>query len=44
VAYDADPRYGSILSGIPGLDIEDVKLSDIRIVYRGGLRRRVSPV
>ncbi len=35
--YDADPRYGSIISGIPGHDIEDVKLSDIRIVYRGGL-------
>ena len=28
---------GSIISGIPGHDIEDVKLSDIRIVYRGGL-------
>ena len=37
VAYDADPRYGSIVSGIPGHDIEDVKLSDIRILYRGGL-------
>jgi polygalacturonase len=35
--YDADPRYGSIISGIPGHDIEDVKLSDIRIVYRGGM-------
>jgi len=35
--YDADPRYGSIISGIPGHDVEDVKLSDIRIVYRGGL-------
>jgi polygalacturonase len=37
VAYDADPRYGSIVSGIPGHDIEDVTFSDIRIVYRGGL-------
>jgi polygalacturonase len=36
--YDADPRYGSIISGIPGHDVEDVRLSDIRIVYRGGLR------
>ncbi len=36
-AYDADPRYGSIISGIPGHDVEDVKLSDIRIWYRGGL-------
>jgi hypothetical protein len=37
VVSDADPRYGSIISGIPGHDIEDVKLSGIRIVYRGGL-------
>ena len=37
VVYDADPRYASIISGIPGHDVEDVKLSDIRIVYRGGL-------
>jgi polygalacturonase len=37
VVYDADPRYGSIISGIPGHDIEDVKLSDIRIWYRGGI-------
>jgi polygalacturonase len=35
--YDADPRYGSIISGIPGHDIEDLKLSSIRIVYRGGI-------
>jgi hypothetical protein len=37
VAYDADPRYGSIISGIPGHDVEDIKLNDIRILYRGGL-------
>ena len=43
VVYDADPRYGSIISGIPGHDIEDVKLSDIRIVYRGGLTLDKSP-
>ena len=36
VVYDADPRQASIISGIPGHDIEDVKLSDIRIYYRGG--------
>jgi len=35
VAYDADPRYGSIISGIPGHDVEDVKLNNIRILYRG---------
>ncbi len=36
-AYDADPRYGSIISGIPGHDVEDVKLNNIRVWYRGGL-------
>ena len=37
VAYDADPRYASIITGIPGHDVEDVSLSNIRLVYRGGL-------
>src|SRR5205807_830550 len=36
-AYGADPRYASIISGVPGHDVEDVKLSGIRLVYRGGL-------
>jgi polygalacturonase len=36
VVYNADPRYGSIISGIPGQAIEDVKLSNVRIYYRGG--------
>jgi hypothetical protein len=37
VVYDADPRYASIIAGIPGHRIEDVTLSDVRILYRGGL-------
>jgi polygalacturonase len=36
-AYNADPRYGSIISGVPGHDVEDVRLSGLRLVYRGGL-------
>ena len=36
MVYDADPRYASSISGIPGHDIEDVRLSNIRIFYRGG--------
>jgi polygalacturonase len=36
VVYNADPRYASIISGIPGHDVEDVKLSNIRIYYQGG--------
>ena len=37
VVYDADPRYPSIITGIPGHDVEDIKLSNIRILSRGGL-------
>jgi len=36
VAYNCDSRYASIISGIPGHQIEDVKLSNVRIYYRGG--------
>ena len=36
VVYNAEPRYASIISGIPGHDIEDVTLNNIRIYYRGG--------
>jgi polygalacturonase len=36
VVYNADPRYPSIIAGIPDKLIEDVKLSNIRILYQGG--------
>jgi len=36
IAYNADPRYASIIAGLPGHDIEDVKLTNIRIYYQGG--------
>src|SRR5262247_2012375 len=36
VVYNADPRYASIISGIPEHNIEDVKLSNLRIFYQGG--------
>ena len=36
VAHNVEPRYASIISGIPGHRIEDVKLSNIRIMYKGG--------
>jgi hypothetical protein len=35
--YDADPRYASIIAGIPGHQVEDVRFSNVRILYRGGL-------
>ena len=37
ICSNADPAYGCIITGIPGHDIEDVSLSDIRIQYRGGV-------
>lgn len=37
VVSDADPRYPCIISGIPGHNVEDVTLSHIRILFRGGL-------
>jgi len=36
VVYNAEPKYASIISGIPGHDIEDVTLHNIRIYYKGG--------
>jgi polygalacturonase len=36
VASHSDGRYASVLSGIPGHDIEDVKLTDITILHQGG--------
>jgi hypothetical protein len=36
VVYNADPKYSSIISGIPGHSIEDVRLSSIRVYSRDG--------
>lgn len=36
VASNVDPRFGCLITGIPGHCIEDVTISNVRIVYRGG--------
>jgi len=36
VVYNADPKYSSIISGIPGYLIEDVQLNNIRVYAKGG--------
>ncbi len=36
VAYDVDPRYASIISGVPDHDVADIQLSHIQIFCRGG--------
>jgi polygalacturonase len=35
--YDSDPRYGCIITGIPGHDLQDIDLNNIRIYYNGGV-------
>jgi polygalacturonase len=34
--YNANPRYASLIMGIPGHEVEDVKLSNIQILVCGG--------
>lgn len=33
-AYNADSHFATIIAGLPGHDIEDIKLSNVRIYYR----------
>jgi hypothetical protein len=37
IASDVDARFPILIAGLPGHPIEDVRLSDIRVVSRGGL-------
>ena len=37
VATDVDGRFPIIIAGLPGHPVEDVRISDVRIVSRGGL-------
>ena len=34
--YNGDSRFSCILSGVPGSSIEDVNISNVRIIYKGG--------
>ncbi|HEV2783183.1 MAG TPA: glycoside hydrolase family 28 protein [Actinophytocola sp.] len=38
--HGADPRYPSMIVGLPGARIEDVRISNVRIHSRGGLSPR----
>ena len=44
VVYDADPRYSSLIMGITGHEIEDIKLSNIRILVKGGANKEQAEV
>ncbi|HOO98612.1 MAG TPA: glycosyl hydrolase family 28-related protein [Bacteroidales bacterium] len=39
VAYNQNPDYASLVLGIPGYDVEDVKIRDIFILVKGGASR-----
>ena len=36
VVYNANPDYASIIAGVPGHPVDDVRLDNIRIYYQGG--------
>jgi polygalacturonase len=44
IVYNADSRYGSLIMGIPGHNIEDVKLSNIKILVTGGAPKEQAEV
>jgi polygalacturonase len=44
VAQNRAPQYACIISGIPGHRIEDVRISNIRIVYPGGAPEGISEI
>jgi polygalacturonase len=40
--YNADPKQCCIISGIPGYDINQLQLSNIRLYFRGGGTRKLA--
>jgi hypothetical protein len=44
VVYNAEPRYGSLVLGIPGHDIEDVRFDNITIFAKGGAAKEQAAV
>ena len=44
VVYNADPRYGSLILGVPGHDIEDVRFDNITIFVKGGAPKEQAAV
>lgn len=37
IVYNAKPEYGSLILGIPGHPIEDVKISNVQMLVKGGM-------
>ncbi|HJP63023.1 MAG TPA: glycoside hydrolase family 28 protein [Mucilaginibacter sp.] len=42
--YNADAEYGCQITGIPGHDIKEIELNNIRIYYKGGGKANDKPV
>jgi polygalacturonase len=42
--YNADYRHGCIISGLPGHEIEDLQMSNIRIYYKGGGTKEMAAI
>jgi hypothetical protein len=36
VAYGVNPDYASLIMGIPGYDVEDIKMNNITLIIKGG--------
>jgi polygalacturonase len=44
VVYNADPRSASLIMGVPGHDVEDVLMENIRILMKGGAPKEKSDI
>lgn len=44
VVYSADPKYASLILGMPGYDVEDVKMSNITILIKGGATKEQAEI
>ena len=44
IAYSADPKYASLILGLPGYDIEDVKMSNITVLVKGGAAKEQADI
>jgi polygalacturonase len=44
IAYSADPKYASLILGLPGYDFEDVKMSNITMLVKGGAAKEQADI
>jgi hypothetical protein len=44
IAYSADPEYASLILGLPGYDVEDVRISNITILVKGGASKEQADI